>query len=239
MPKMSRMCKGGIARLKEIVTIALALCLCCAPLVTAAQDAACSLEVMLTDPTRNESVSGAEVVLYRIADFADDESVQARAFTARADYASLLSTLDLSTVEKGDTPENAAALVAWIDRRELRGDLTAYSDENGRVTFSDVARGIYLVRVATGTDISVKPFLMEVPLYENGSFRDRVIASPKVSWNITTGSDGGGSTQPGDSHIPQTGRARWPVPVLTMLGVTLVVGGYVDRCFRGKKHSEK
>ena len=229
--------KGGNARLKGMVLIVLILCLCGAPLVVTARDTVHSITVSLTDPAKNEGISGAEVAFYRVAAFADDEAVRTHTVTAQDAYAPLLSTLDLSTTEKGDTPENAAAILAWIDQKSLAAAYTARSDASGQVTFANAAEGVYLVRVSTGTEWQVKPFLMEVPLYEAGALREQVVASPKVSWSLTTVSDGGTPTGPQDTLIPQTGRAKWPVPVLFVLGVTLVVAGYVDHCFREKRHS--
>ena len=237
MSKREKTRKGGNARRKGIVALFLVLCLCSAPLAATARDTVCSITVSLTNPAENEGISGAEVAFYQVATFADDEAVRTHTVTAQEAYAPLLSTLDFFTTEKGDTPENVAAILSWIDQKTLDAAYVARSDASGQATFAEAAEGIYLVRVSTGTEWQVKPFLMEVPLYEAGSLREQVVASPKVSWSVTTVSDGGVPTGPQDARIPQTGRAKWPVPVLLVLGVTLVVAGYVDHCFREKRHS--
>lgn len=80
-------------------------------------------------------------------------------------------------------------------------------------------------QAAEGYD-AIQPFLVTVPIMENGQYVYDVDAHPKAG----TASRKTTQTPPAQevlSALPQTGQLNWPVPVLAVIGVVLVAAGVV------------
>lgn len=99
---------------------------------------------------------------------------------------------------------------------------------SGIAVFGDLKAGLYLIvqkQAAEGYD-AIQPFLVTVPIMENGQYVYDVNAHPKVG----TASRKTTQTPPTQevlSALPQTGQLNWPVPVLAVTGAVLVAAGVV------------
>ena len=88
---------------------------------------------------------------------------------------------------------------------------------------------------------AVKPFLVSVPMNENGTYAYDVDATPKMSTLTETEPTHSTPTTPTTSvepTLPQTGQLSWPVPVLAMFGLLLFSIGWAPRFGKGKKTHE-
>lgn len=98
----------------------------------------------------------------------------------------------------------------------------------GIAVFGDLKAGLYLIvqkQAAEGYD-AIQPFLVTVPIMENGQYVYDVDAHPKAG----TSSRKATQTPPTQevlSALPQTGQLNWPVPVLAVTGAVLVAAGVV------------
>ena len=119
-------------------------------------------------------------------------------------------------------------------------------------TGSISARMLYDGKAVGGFE-AVSPFLVSVPMFENGSYVYDVNAEPKLSAltknHVTDpGTSGGGSSSGGSSSgsgssgaagtLPQTGQLNWPIPVLSAAGLCLFFLGWMLRYSRQRKAYE-
>lgn len=106
--------------------------------------------------------------------------------------------------------------------------VTKTVSDSGIAVFDDLKTGLYLIvqkQAAEGYD-AIQPFLVTVPIMENGQYVYDVDAHPKAG----TASRKTTQTPPAQevlSALPQTGQLNWPVPVLAVIGVVLVAAGVV------------
>lgn len=136
----------------------------------------------------------------------------------------------------------SAALAEDIAAFVKTQKLPAYAkveNQDGAVVFSDLELGLYLIvqtKASTGFE-PLKPFLVSVPMYEDGRYVYEVNAAGKFQLHQkpqpTT------PTKPPDPTLPQTGQLNWPVPVLTVLGLCLFSIGWVLRFGRKRNGYEK
>ena len=106
--------------------------------------------------------------------------------------------------------------------------VTKTVNDSGIAVFGDLKAGLYLIvqkQAAEGYD-AIQPFLVTVPIMENGQYVYDVDAHPKAgtSSRKTTQTP---PTQEVLSALPQTGQLNWPVPVLAVTGAVLVAAGVV------------
>lgn len=124
-------------------------------------------------------------------------------------------------------PQLALELERYVVENALPGDRREV-DSDGRVTFADLKNGLYFVMqpmAAEGFE-KMKPFLITVPLWQDGSLIFDVVAQPKAQPQVPT--------EPAKPSLPQTGQLSWPVPLIGSLGICLLaVGGIL--CFRRKR----
>lgn len=101
---------------------------------------------------------------------------------------------------------------------------------DGKAVFSDLGVGLYLVvqtKAASGYEL-VAPFLISVPMYEDGEYSYAVDAAPKFSLSKKPVHEKPPepTSSTGKTTLPQTGQLNWPVPVLSVLGMCLFLLGW-------------
>lgn len=131
-------------------------------------------------------------------------------------------------------PQYAPELEQYVVENGLAGDRREV-DADGRITFQDLKEGLYFVMqpVAAEGFEKMKPFLITVPLCQDGSLIFDVVAQPKAQ-PTPEETHPQTPTEPSKPSLPQTGQLNWPVPLIGSLGICLLaVGGIL--CFRRKR----
>ena len=171
------------------------------------------------------AVPGGTMTLYRVGAVSEDNGDYC--FVLTGDFAACEASLEDIT-----SGEPAADLAAYAGVQKLSGD-TLDIDKDGKVTFTGLEVGLYLLlqeKPAEGYR-SIEPFLVSVPMEEQGSYRYDVDASPKVAPEKAPVEPTSPSapTTPGGPILPQTGQLNWPIPVLVVLGLGLFAAGWILR----------
>ncbi|MCD8007709.1 MAG: peptidase, partial [Clostridiales bacterium] len=106
---------------------------------------------------------------------------------------------------------------------------------SGTVSFGGLELGLYLVVQTTESDNyeTISPFVVTVPLEEDGVWVYDVDASPKVGAVTPVEPE---EDEPDESTttttttvtktLPQTGQLNWPIPVLAISGAVLFALGW-------------
>ena len=177
---------------------------------------------------------GNKVGILKVADVVEDNGYK---YVWRADFA-----------EVGEMPENLddanAALSSKLERLAREKKLTLYRksqelDDNGTVTFNDLAPGLYLVIHTTKTQTTladkskvkytINPFIISIPQTANGKLLYDVATNPKVSPEKDTTPPPKKPTPPRPPRVPQTGQLWWPVMVFGAAGVLFVCAGLIRK----------
>ena len=134
-----------------------------------------SISVTLLDSVGKSPVAGAELTLYRVAGAYD--SGYRLAYTLTDDFAACGISLD-------NLSQNGLAthLAAYADEKGLSGAGSETTDANGRVSFSHLDTGLYLVKQTKAASgyYSTDPFLVSVPMTIDSKWVYDVDASPKA-----------------------------------------------------------
>ena len=180
-----------------------------------------------------KAVPGGELTIYRVAE------ISGNAYRYLPDYASCQIPLD--DLSSAKLPTTLAALVKLKNLQGTMGTI----DANGRIKFSDLETGLYLiVQTKAAEDFyPINPFLVTLPGVKNGNYVYDVDASPKLelqpkpeeTTKPTETTTPPTTTTPG-TYIPQTGQTNWPIPALTAGGLFCIGLGW---CLRKKKTYEK
>lgn len=218
----------------------LALLLCCSVGVTVyAHDVPDHTEkgsVSVTMTYDGNTVSGGTLTLYRVGAVEEDDGNYR--FVLTGDFTGCGEALD--ALENSQLP---ARLAKYASSNSISGT-TADIGTDGTAVFPNLELGLYLVvqnKAADGYETAA-PFVVSVPVYENGAYLYDVDAAPKLSTLKKTEFTPGESTPTAvptvtppstGSVLPQTGQLNWPVPVLTALGLCLFLAGWALRF--GKK----
>lgn len=204
-------------------------------------------------------VPGGALTLYRVGDIAQDDGN----YSFVLNDAFKESGADLTDITS-DTLAQELARYAANERIEAVG--TQRIGNDGTAVFEELELGLYLVvqsQAAAGY-YRAAPFLVSVPMMENGKYVYEIDASPKVELEkapvtppgepdkptpeepdhptpdepgtpVTPGTPG----TPTEPTLPQTGQLNWPVPVLVVLGLALVAVGWALRFGRKQSEHEK
>lgn len=135
-------------------------------------------------------------------------------------------------------PKLAEDIAAFVQEHQL--ELCAVSENrDGTAVFSNLELGLYLIVQTKSSDgyEPLKPFLVSVPMREDGHYVYQVNADGKFQLHQepqpTT------PTKPADPTLPDTGQLNWPIPVLVVLGLILFSLGWVLRFGKKKDGHEK
>ena len=230
-----------ISRIVKTVT-AMSMCLILSMTGTAASAA----ESETPDLSRKGSLSitftydgepisdGNEVGIIKVADVVEDNGYK---FVYRDAFA-----------KEGEVPKDLDAvnssLASKLDRIAREQKVTMYRksqklDENGKVTFSDLDLGLYLIIHTKKMRITMKdkskvvytinPFLVSIPQKENGKLIYDVSSKPKVSPDKEVTPPPKKTTPPRPPRVPQTGQLWWPVMVMGVAGALFVTFGLIRK----------
>lgn len=202
------------------------------------------------------AVGGGTLTFYRAGDISENDGNYT--FTLTESFAG--SGLSLNNIS--DT-SLAANLAQYAAANNLTGT-TAAIGEDGTVSVNGLALGLYLVvqqEPADGYE-AVAPFLVSIPMNENGTYIYDVNVEPKLGALTRTPAQSTTAVSPGESSpsteeepasstttkdsssntakstLPQTGQLNWPVPVLAILGMSLILMGGALRSGRQRRLHE-
>lgn len=183
-------------------------------------------------------VSGGSLTLYRVGEVWEEDGNYR--FRPTGDFAGFDQPL-----EDVQSAELAGALADYAKAHDLTGT-TKEVGLDGKLSFPELELGLYLLvqnKAAQGYS-KAEPFLVTVPMREEGRYIYDVDASPKVEVEQektptppnTPNTPKPGT--PGQTRLPQTGQLNWPVPVLVVLGLSLFSIGWMLR-FGARKNSRE
>lgn len=142
----------------------------------------------------------------------------------------------------------AQTILGYVERDDIVPFITGQTDENGKLVFDKLEKGLYLVvgesrRTEEDTEYVIMPFLVSLPtLTDEDEWNYGPIVSPKYSikklqddsvgseesQDFVTNNSGQAGTSQSDK-LPQTGQLWWPVPVLITTGTILFIAGVLQR----------
>ncbi len=172
-------------------------------------------------------VSGGSLTLYRVGAVQEDDGNYS--FVPTGDFMNCGESFT-----DGLSAELAKKLETYANKQKLAGT-TKTIGSNGSVTFSDLEQGLYLLvqkRAASGYN-KISPFLVTIPYLDEDTYVYDVTADAKMELKKEPKPTPKTPDKPKDKKLAQTGQLNWPVPVLTILGMTLFTTGWVLR-FRKK-----
>lgn len=219
---------------KHLKCLLALLLLVCLPLSAAAhpvpderKDGHCSITVTMT--YQEKALPGGTLALYKVGDVEEEDGNYSFVPVAaiRGDFAQF-----------GDiqSPELAGKLSKLEDKLTPVTPLPQKVGENGKVTFSELPFGLYLVvqKTAPAGYSKTEPFLVSLPYLEEGEYQYDVASQPKTDLerDVTTKPTTSPTTKPASSSggkLPQTGQLWWPVPVLACGGLGCIVVGLIRK----------
>lgn len=143
----------------------------------------------------------------------------------------------------------AENLAAFVKENQLSAYDTA-KNQKGKAVFTNLELGLYLIVQTEASEgyEPLKPFLVSVPMNENGHYVYEINAEGKFQLHQEpkpttppkpSGSKPATPSKPSKSLLPQTGQLNWPIPVLVVLGLCLFSFGWILRFGREKGSYEK
>lgn len=176
------------------------------------------------------AVPGGTLTLYRVGDIHEDDGNYS--FVPSASFTGCVSSF-----EDIQSKELAKKLADYAEDNKIPCRTQEINDQ-GQITFT-VEQGLYLLvqnQAAEGYQAAA-PFLVSVPMNEDGTYIYGVDASPKVE--LTKAPQPTPTPTPKPPTLAQTGQLNWPVPVLAILGLCLFSLGWLLRFGRKKDGYEK
>lgn len=193
--------------------------------------------ITVTLKNGNKVVSGGSLTMYKVADVYESDGNYG--FKWMEDFVNC--SLHLDNIQS----EKLAKDLADYAKDNCEG-VTQKISANGTVEFNNLSVGLYLmVQTENSKNYnSVNPFLVTIPLKEDGEYVYDVNASPKVEVETTTKQDAvttvPSTEQPStEPNLPSTGQLRWPIPVLALSGIIFFVVGFTMYSSRRKETNEK
>lgn len=132
-----------------------------------------------------------------------------------------------------DDPKLAEDVAKFVTREKIPASKTA-NNVDGKAVFTEMELGLYLISQSKASDgyEPLKPFLIALPMNQDGQYVYEVIAEGKFQLQQKP-------PEPSDPTLPQTGQMNWPIPVLTVMGLGLFSAGWMLRFGRKKDSHEK
>lgn len=168
--------------------------------------------------------------IYCIGSLLDNRGVLS--FAKTADFQAFEGAID-----NFQSQELAEQLLEYAKLNNVKAYGTSES-KDGEIAFSNLSVGLYMIvqtESVKGYNL-MKPFLVSVPLLENGYYEYNINAYGK--FEIEKEPDSISLTKPPTPKpvkLPNTGQANWPVPVLAVIGAELFIIGCILRFVR--KHN--
>ena len=165
---------------KRVLTLLLALLLFASLPVVAFADQfdlarSGSISIQLRDVYHPETAIGGTIRLHKVGDAFLQNS--ALSFTLTEKFAG--SGVPLGDINAAGLPDK---LLSYADQNKIAGTKVK-ANADGKATFSGLAAGLYLVSQETAVSgyYKVSPFLVSLPMYEDGSgWNYNILAAPKV-----------------------------------------------------------
>lgn len=191
-----------------------------------------SISINLRDPTDDSVINAASFSLYTLAEPSQIGGEGAFLYTAAFKNCGI----ELSPV-KADAL--AKDLAAYAEEHQLAA-VSRKTSEGGRVCFSRLADGLYLI-VQEGSVAGyypASPFIVSLPLFKaDGSTTCELEANPKIEKADTPEPEPEppaeteppvepGESDPEEPRLIQTGQLHWPIPVLAAAGFILFTFGW-------------
>lgn len=159
-----------------------------------------SISATFRNPTNSEPVAGGVVALYRVATVEQGEGSADRVYVLTDDFAA-------SGVELGDLDGStlASQLATVVEAGGVSPVATATAGNDGKVTFGSLPLGVYLAVQTKAADgyKAVTPFVVSVPLEEDGVLTYDVDATPKMATLTQTTPDK--PNTPEKPNVPEDG----------------------------------
>ena len=212
---------------KKLLALLLAAVLVCTMSLTAfareAPDTSRKGSIQLTIRQGGTAVPGGSFTLYQVGALQEEDG-NYRFVLTEAFAGSKVSLEEVSSAQLANT------LAAYAKAHKLSGTAKDV-DKDGEIAFTGLDLGLYLLvqhKAAKGYETAA-PFLVSVPMEEDGVLRYDVDASPKVELEKEPEPTSTTPPAPTDPRLPYTGQLNWPVPVLTVLGLGLLALGLALR----------
>lgn len=151
------------------------------------EDKACSLTVTMKESGTETAASGESIAIYQVG-FEGSENGNYHFYYTSDAFAESYSAVSGDQIPDGvvTSAESAAAFAQATS--ELDPDAQAQTDANGKVSFTNLPHGLYLVVQQKASDryLSFAPFLVSLPAYNSKteSYEYDVSASPKVQKEV-------------------------------------------------------
>lgn len=178
------------------------------------------LTVVPTQVVTQKTFNGEEVNICRVAQIRSGAYVLEPRFSATG--------LTVDTIFQYDHEKVAADLADFAVSENLAH--TSGKTAQGKVTFSNLTNGLYLVYPAKDQLKSKTPFFAPFLVTVNG---EDVTCYPKVPQDRPDPKPPTEPTKPQPTKpgpkLPQTGQLWWPVPVLAAMGTVCLAAGAVLR----------
>ena len=193
-------------------------------------DTAKTGSVSVTMEYEGKAVPSGALTMYQVGEIKKDDG--SYVFTAAGAFQE--SGTDLSDPS---SPELAKRLAAFASDRNLPGREIEIG-RDGTAFAGNLSAGLYLIVQTEAADgyEAVSPFLVSIPMNEDGVYLYDVDATPKLD-TLTQAEpepeNPGKPAKPSSPRLPQTGQLNWPVPVMAVLGMCLLLAGFALRF--GKK----
>ena len=186
------------------------------------EDAEGSITITLS--YEDEAITDGTFAAYRVGDVTEDDGNYF--FTLAEAYADAEVTLD-------DLEDEAlaASLLSYIEAYGIQADAVV-ENTDGTVIFSGLQIGLYLVVQTVSCDgyEAISPFLVSVPTYDDAAdaYVYDIVATGKMDSLTLTPVEEVEEETP-DETLPQTGQLNWPVPLMTAVGLLLILIGKMLR----------